>query len=186
VNLVWRETWRGRVWRAVAVRLVEERGDELVLWHPAGTPAWVAYDDAGTKLRIPGDADWTLRAERAPGESLGLMRIGGRWSLWHERDEHGAFAYWYVNFERDVRRTPLGVDLIDEKLDFVVSPDGSVRWKDEDELSEAARRGYLDEADVRAQAAQVLADPPWPSGWEDWRPDSSWAAPDFPEGWDVV
>jgi hypothetical protein len=186
MNVVWRETWRGRVWRAIACRLVEERGKELVLWHPVGTPAWIAYDAAGTRLRIPGDAEWELREARSPGGSLGLMTIGGRWSLWHETDERGEFDYWYVNFERDVRRTRIGVDLVDEKLDFIVERDGSVRWKDEDELAEAGRLGYLDEADVRAQAAAVLADPPWPSGWESWRPDPSWAIPELPEGWNVV
>jgi hypothetical protein len=186
VDVVWRETWRGRVWRAIACRLVEEDGDSLVLWHPVGTPAWIACDDAGARLRIPGDDDWTLRYSESPGESIGLMTLGGRWSLWHERDEHGDFLFWYVNFERDVRRTPIGVDLVDEKLDFVVRADGEVRWKDEDELVEAGRVGYLDEADVRAQAARVLADPPWPSGWEGWRADPAWPLPVLPEGWDVV
>jgi hypothetical protein len=186
VNIVWRETWRGRVWRAVACRLVEERADGLlVLWHPEGTPAEIPVDDAGRRLRIPGGADWRLQRELSVGESLGLVRLGSRWSLWHEwRD--GRFSHWYVNFERDQRRTPVGIDLVDEKLDFVVSPDGGVRWKDEDELVEAARCGYLDEADVRAEAAKVLDDPPWPTGWEGWRPDPAWNVPTLPEGWDVV
>lgn len=184
MDAVWRETWRGRVWRAIAVRIVEERGDDLVLWHPAGTPALVPFTPDGRKLRIPGDEDWELRASAAPGESLGLMRVGGRWSIWHEHDERGDFSHWYVNFERDVRRTALGVDVKDEKLDLIVSRDGQVRWKDEDELAEAARAGYLDEAEVRANAAAVLADRPWPTGWEDFRGD--WPTPAFPDGWDVV
>ena len=112
------------------------------------------------RLRIPGDADWQLPRARQPAQSLGLVRLGSRWSLWHECDATGAFSHWYVNFERDQRRTPIGIDFVDEKLDFVGSPDGAVRWKDEDELVEAARTGYLDEADVRAQAAKVLADRP--------------------------
>jgi len=67
-----------------------------------------------------------------------------------------------------------------------VSHDGTVRWKDEDELVEAARSGYLDEEDVRSEAAKVLADPPWPTGWENWLPDLGWGVPTLPEGWDVV
>ena len=186
MNIVWRETWRGRVWRAQPMRLVEERGDELVLWHPPGTPARIPYARHGERLRIPGDEDWELRDEHAPGESLGLMRLGRRWSVWHERDAHGAFTHWYINFERESRRTPVAIELIDEKLDFVVTPDGRVRWKDEDELVEAARLGYVDEDDVRAQAAAVLADPPWPTGWEDFRGDPAWPVPELPDGWDVV
>ena len=61
-----------------------------------------------------------------------------------------------------------------------------MRWKDEDELVEAARLGYLDEAAVRAEAAKVLAEPPWPTGWEDWRPDPAWEVPAMPAGWDTV
>jgi len=185
VNIAWRETWRGRVWRAIPCRLVEERDDLLVLWHGDRTPAQIPIDRDGHRLRIPGEGVWRLRRELSSGDSLGFVRLGSRWSLWHEwRD--GEFSYWYVNFERDQQRTPIGIDFVDEKLDFVVSPDGTVRWKDEDELVAAARAGYLDEAEVRAEAAKMLADPPWPTGWEDWRPDPNWPTPKMPEGWDVV
>lgn len=105
--------------------------------------------------------------------------------MWHEwRD--GRFSHWYVNLERGQRRTPIGVDFVDEKLDFVVSRDGTVRWKDENELVEAARTGYLDEDEVRAEAAKVLADPPWPTGWEGWTADPAWETPTLPDGWEVV
>jgi hypothetical protein len=30
----------------------------------------------------------------------------------------------------------------------------------------------------------VLAERPWPTGWEDWRPDPQWSPPSLPEGWD--
>jgi hypothetical protein len=185
INIAWRETWRGRVWRAMACRLIEEHEDLLVLWHPDGTAAEIPIDDAGRRLRIPGDTDWRLQREHSVGQSLGFVRLGSRWSLWHEwRD--GRFSHWYVNFERDQRRTPIGIDFVDEKLDFVVTLDGAVRWKDEDELAEAARSGYQDEDAVRAEAIKVLADPPWPTGWEDWVPDPVWEVPTLPEGWDVV
>jgi hypothetical protein len=184
VNIVWRETWRGRVWRAIPCRIVQERDGLFVLWHGDGTAAEIPVDAGGNRLRIPGDTDWQLRQEHSEGDSLGLVQLGSRWSLWHEfRD--GEFAYWYVNFERDQQRTPVGIDFVDEKLDFVVAPGGSIRWKDEDELAEAAHVGYLDEDDVRAQAARVLANPPWPTGWETWRPDPSWELPVLPAGWDA-
>jgi hypothetical protein len=67
-----------------------------------------------------------------------------------------------------------------------VTPDGQITVKDEDELLEAARVGYLDEAEVRAELARVLGDPPWPTGWETFTPDPSWPAPQLPLGWDTV
>jgi hypothetical protein len=183
-DLAWRETWRGRVWRTIAVRLVERRGDELVLWHPSGTPALVPY--AGDRLlRIPGDEQWELRATSSPGSSVGLVRPGTRHSTWlNWRD--GLFEGWYVNFERDSVLTPVSLDVVDEKLDLVISPSGRLKVKDFDELLAAARTGYLSASEVLEEAVRVLRDPPWPTGLEDFRPDPAWPTPSLPEGWDVV
>ncbi len=49
-----------------------------------------------------------------------------------------------MNFEQPLRRTPVGFDTFDEKLDLIVMPDGTYRWKDEDELEQAAALGLLD------------------------------------------
>jgi Protein of unknown function (DUF402) len=91
-----------------------------------------------------------------------------------------------VNFEEPARRTSLGWDYRDHKLDLIVRPGGSVEWKDEDELAQAGAAGLLDEAAVRAEAERVLADPPWPTGWERWRPEPTWRVPVLPEGWEGV
>jgi hypothetical protein len=186
VNLALRETWRGRVWRVVACRVVEERADGLlVLWHPQGGAVKRPFADDGRELRIPGEEPWHLEDRPAAHEALVLVRPGERWSLWLHRLD-GRFDHWYVNFERDHARTPVSLDFVDEKLDLIVEPDGSRRWKDEDELELAGRAGYLDVADVRAQADRVLADPPWPTGWEGFPADPRWEAPELPPGWDVV
>ncbi len=185
MNLAHRETWRGRVWRVMPLRIVEERDGLLVLWHPAGTPVLRPYDKNGDELRIPGRDDWRLRPRPASNEGLGLVRPGHRWSIWL-RWRDGEFHGWYVNFERDHVRTPVSLDHVDEKLDLVVDAQGRWRLKDEDELEQASRSGYLDAGDVRAQAERVLADPPWPTGWEDWRADPSWPQPELPPGWDAV
>jgi hypothetical protein len=183
-DLAWRETWRGRVWRTIPVRLVERRGDELVLWHPEGTPALVPY--AGDRLlRIPGDEDWELRHVAAVGASVGLVRLGARhstWLIWRG----GAFQEWYVNFERGHDLHDRVLDVVDEKLDLVIAPDGRLRVKDFDELIAAARTGYLEPGEVLDEAVRVLRDPPWPTGLEDFRPDPAWPTPRLPEGWDVV
>jgi hypothetical protein len=67
-----------------------------------------------------------------------------------------------------------------------VRPDGEVTWKDEDELEQAGRLGLVDVAAVRRDAERALAEPPWPTGWENYSPGPAWEAPELPPGWDVV
>ena len=183
-DLVLRELWFGAVWRANAARLVAEEGGSVVVWQPAGAEAKYPAVD-GREVRIP-RRDVPLADRVASQSALVLVRPGTRHSLLVFFTEDGTFSHWYVNLERAVRRTPLGIDYVDEKLDLVVASDGTVRVKDEDELAEAARLGLLDEAEVRAEAERVLADPPWPTGWESWTPDPGWPIPRLPDGWDVV
>jgi len=182
---VLREVWHGRVWRANACRVIEENAGRIALWLPRGAPAKYAAREDGTEIRIP-VADWSLSDRTNPRDGLGLFQLGARHSLWHFWDENGSLAYWYVNFEQPLRRTELGFDYQDEKLDIVVEPDGRWYLKDEDELEQAAGLGLVDADAVRAEAARVLAAPPWPSGWEDWQPDPAWSIPKLPEGWDAV
>jgi uncharacterized protein DUF402 len=183
VNAAIREIHRGRVWRVVPVRLVAETPDELAFWHPAEIEIKRPFA-GGRQLRIPGDVDWKLEDTPATAECVVLVRPGARHSLWLFFQD-GEFDHWYVNFEREsVWRSPF-LDVVDEKLDLIATSDGTVRLKDEDELAEAARVGHLDEAEVRAELERVLADPPWPTGWETWRPDESWPLPELPPGWDA-
>ena len=180
-DAVWRDVHLGRVWRAQACRVVEEADDLLVLWIPADAPAKVP---AGG-LRIPGD-DWELEDAAPKRDQLCVARRGRAHSIYLFWHDDRSIEHWYVNFERPLARTPLGVDTFDEKLDLIVRADGSYRWKDEDELEAAAAVGLLDADAVRAEAARVLEEWPFPTGWEDWRPDPSWPVPRLPEGWDVV
>ncbi len=161
--------------------MVEETDEALVLWIPAGAPAKVP----GGGLRIPGE-DWELVDAAPKSDQLCVARPGRAHSIYLFWGEGGALSHWYVNFERPLRRTPLGVDTFDEKLDLIVTPDGGHRWKDEDELEQAAAAGLLDADEVRAEAARVLEEWPFPTGWEEWRPDPHWPLPRLPEGWDVV
>lgn len=183
-DVAYREVHGGRVWRIGAARLIARENGFDVLWHPDRTPVLRPFA-AGRELRIPGPIDWTLESRPSAGGGVGFVREGARHSLWLVF-ENGVFDSWYVNFEREGRWNGRCYDFVDEKLDFVVSPAGAVRWKDEDELALAAAAGHLDAGEVLAEAARVLEAPPWPTGWEDFRADLGWPAPAFPEGWDVV
>ena len=179
-DAVWRDVHRGRVWRAQACRIVQDSTQTIALWIPAGAPAKVP---AGG-LRIPGD-DWELEDTAPTRDQICVARPGRAHSIylfWRG----GELEHWYVNFERPLRRTAVGFDTFDEKLDLVVAPDGTHRWKDEDELEQAAALGLLDAEAVRAEAARVLEEWPFPTGWEDWQPDPSWPVPELPADWHVV
>ncbi len=180
-DAVWRDIHLGRVWRAQACRIVEETPKSFVFWIPAGAPARIP---AGG-VRIPCN-EWELEEAAPTHDQVCVARRGRRHSIYHFWTSDGALDHWYVNFEQPLRRTPLGFDTFDEKLDLIVQPDGSYRWKDEHELEQAAAAGLLDASEVRAEAARVLDEWPFPTGWEDWRPDPSWPAPVLPVGWDVV
>jgi Protein of unknown function (DUF402) len=115
-------------------------------------------------------------------------RPGRAHSIWHFFDD-GGFRGWYVNLEAPWRRTPIGWDTDDHELDIWVEPDGSWQWKDTDDLAAAVKLGFYtrEHADaIRTEGDRVIAEQPWPTGWEDWRPNPAWAPPELPEDWDVV
>jgi uncharacterized protein len=181
IDAVWRDVHRGRVWRAQACRIVEDSAETIVLWIPAGAPAMVP----GGGLRIPGE-DWELVETTPKRDQICVARPGRAHSVYVFWGDGGEVEHWYVNFERPLRRTPVGFDTFDEKLDLIVRPDGSYRWKDEDELEQAAAAALLDPDEVRAEAQRVLEEWPFPTGWEHWRPDPAWPPPRLPPGWDRV
>ena len=181
MNVARRELHRGRVWRIVAARHIGVHEGFDVLWHPEGIPVYRPFAD-GRQLRIPGEVDWQLESIPSEVASIGFVRPGDRHSLWlHFRA--GTFESWYVNLERASTWNGTCFDYVDEKLDLVVDADGTVHWKDVDELEEAARTGHLDANEVRAEAERILAAPSWPTGWESFTPDPAWSAPELPVGW---
>ena len=77
----------------------------------------------------------------------------------------------------------------DHTLDIWVEADGSWRWKDEDELQTAVLLGYFtvgEAAAFRAEGERVVAEWPFPTGWEEWRPEPSLEVPAVPAGWDAI
>lgn len=181
---VWRSLAFGHVRFAMPHVLVELSRDHVVLWLPPGARGKIFAGRPLHAVERLDDADWSLRDKVWEGEGvLKVHRFGEHHSLWHFTDG------WYVNLEEPWRESRLGWDTRDLALDVVVSRDGSWRWKDEDHLAAAVERGWItpDQAAlVRKEGERVLAARPWPTGWEDWRPDPEWPSPGLPEGWDVV
>ena len=116
-----------------------------------------------------------------------------RWQAWHSlelfwREHDDSFAGWYVNVQEPLRHSPVGFDTDDLVLDVWVEPDGKWSWKDEDELDGVTKLGRFtteEAARIRAEGERVIEERPWPTGWEDWKPDPEWPLPpELPAGWD--
>jgi hypothetical protein len=106
--------------------------------------------------------------------------------FWNEAWE---FLGWYVNLQAPILVRGNRIDFTDVELDIAVRPDGQWEWKDEDGFAEMQELGILDPAAaaaVRAEGERVIAERPWPTGWEDWRPPPEWEPLPLPEDWHVV
>ena len=40
-------------------------------------------------------------------------------------------------------------------------------------------------ARIRAEGERIVAERPWPTGWEDFVPDPAWPPPELPDGWEA-
>jgi predicted RNA-binding protein associated with RNAse of E/G family len=114
-----------------------------------------------------------------PGDVVELRSIAGRvrrgdaHSLWHFWDEAWNFVCWYVQLQTPTFERENVLETTDHALDVIVEPDGTWRWKGEDDFAEAQALGIFtaeEAAAVRAEGEQVIAARSWPTGWEDWRP----------------
>jgi predicted RNA-binding protein associated with RNAse of E/G family len=203
--IVVQEVWRGRLWAARPVIVVEARPDELVLWCPKGAPRKIPVTRApstalkqsrGERLAAClASGDWVLADSTWDVSTLWLLRDADWHSIWVSFLDTGEQFGWYVNFQEPTRRTPRGLQTMDLALDIVVEPDrSSWRWKDEDEFDLFLARGLLSPetgARVREEAAAVIErlgrnDPPFDSDWPRWKPDPTWGIPALPADWDVL
>jgi Protein of unknown function (DUF402) len=178
----------GRVVMALPSVVVERTADRLVTWIAPGTP--IAYPLGREDGRLLPFEEWNvaLRSWVGPGR-LEQTSPWQRHSIRLIHGQNGAFLGWYVNLQAPLAESRFGFDTTDWQLDLWIEPDGDVHWKDEDDLEQAVELGILTVDDARLareEAHRVLEEWPFPTGWEEWRPDPSWPTPVLPEGWDVV
>jgi Protein of unknown function (DUF402) len=175
--VVWREVWRGDAWGAFPVRVVEDSED-----------ATLVYVAEGTRFSLPGwpwgPHPWEGRAWTGHGV-LVRFRPGDAHTLWHFwTGPERRFDGWYVNMQEPWAREGSSFETCDHELDVVVRPDGSWRWKDAEKMDEWVRRGRFTPEEVeaiRSEGEQVVAEWPFPTGWEEWAPDPAWPVPTLPE-----
>lgn len=188
--VVFRSVYGGRVRWAFPHRFAGYDGDRVCLYLAPGTRGvWMGREPDGRYLERWARGDdphphvWRMH------HVLWLLRHGDAHMLGLKWDVSWRFAGWYVNLQAPISETALGFDSTDWALDVEVEPDGSWRWKDEGDFAEARALGILGDAQaaaIRAEGERVIAERPWPTGWEDWRPPSDWTPPTLPDGWDAT
>ena len=202
-TVVLQEVWGDRVWAARPMTVVRDDDELVALWFPEGTrwkapttpPTRPAGANRGERLAACAlRGDWVVRDAEWDVTTISLMREGDWHAIWVSWRPDGTHWGWYVNLQKPFRRTELGFETMDLMLDLIVDPDGSWRWKDEDELATFVTCGIFDTrtADrVREEGARVAArvernEPPFSEPWAEWRPNPAWKRPELPTGWDCV
>jgi Protein of unknown function (DUF402) len=205
--LMHRNVRHGRIGWVRPGRVVSDDERGLLIWIARHSPVVNEVSADGRGMRTMPFTEWitagtSLRQGTWNGPGvLKLIRPEAAHSVWWFRDDRDRFANWYVNLERPARRWDdgsttgvAGVDIVDEDLDIVVSPDRAWQWKDEEEFLErlALPEHYWvsDEAAVRAEGERVIKEIeagvfPFDGTWCDWQPPPAWAPPpELPAGWD--
>jgi uncharacterized protein len=178
----------GRAFWTLPVTVARDDDTEIALWVAPGSPMQ-RPDPPRLPVRDLAAGRWEAVDSTWYGQGILMLRRPETrhaiWLFWHL---DWRFRGWYVNLE-DWWRDDEGVDAYDHQLDIWVEPDGTWRWKDEDDLAESVQAGIFtaaEAAEIRAEGERLLAAWPFPTGWEDWRPDPAWPLPELPEGWDAV
>lgn len=200
-RIIVRFSTAGRLSGVLPVTVVQDAPDCIAYYLAAGTPYRHPIDlDAqshhmGHKRGGSGVRPWRVTdGVWHSTERLYLIRPGAAHAFsayWRAAD--WSFLGWYIDLQAPVCRIAQGFESEDYLLDVVVAPDGSWKWKDEDEfvMAQAAGRFSSPEAAaIRAEAARVIERIEargWPlnAGWEAWRPNPSWPIPAIPVGWDA-
>lgn len=187
-----REIWEGRVWSARPATVVEDAEDQITLFIPAQA-RWMAPFRDGERLKIQ-QPEYELVEQPYKAHVLSWAWPGSSAAVLLFYEEDWSPSHWYVNLEDPLRRSPVGFDTLDHKLDVIVGLDGAWHWKDEDQFEEIVERGVLpadDAPGLREEAERAIQRllerrPPFDRDWFGWRPDPSWPEPALPEGWDRV
>lgn len=201
-TVLYRSMIIGRPLVTIAVTVVADEPDLLVLYRPTGAPYRELVTDEGHSLPrvMRPDAVHSLSGREMDGvwphgPSLLLTPTGAAHAILLNWSADWVFQRWYVNLQQPTGRTDDGFQMTDQFLDIVVQPDGDWDWKDDDELEEAVLAGRLTDGEareVRHQGERIVADvtagrTPFDGAWQNWRPDLAWSMPtvpdDLPESW---
>ncbi len=193
-QVIYREIWRGKVWTARPVTLVQDTPDLVVLYLCSGTHWKLPAGNRELFLSFLQAGIWQLRDVVSHEDILFLIHPETAYAthlIW--KPENRQLLGWYINLQAPLRRTTIGFDFMDQVLDIWVKPDLSEwAWKDENDLQHAQEMGLFSEAqirEIRAEGERVIELIQTRTGlfsqeWEHWAPPAEWSVPHLAEGWD--
>ncbi len=198
-----KEVWRGRVWSARPMTVVDVSADELVLWLPAGT-AWTSPDsppgrpappDRGERIAeclVRGD--WVLLPRVWKMHTLWFLPAEAPYAVWICWEPDWRHLGWYVNFQTRAERRVADrtVHYMDSMLDMRIAPDSTWSLRDADHLAGFVARGLISAQTAAALHKQVeiiagrvaAGGRPFGESWTRWRPDPAWRRPELPPDWE--
>jgi hypothetical protein len=184
----------GRIEMCWPCRVVQDSDDVVALFIAAGS----TYRANPKRTAAEKRADPSPQAPTGEfvwrSDTLRLMfpgRAHSVWLFWADSDDERRISKFFINMEEPFRRTPAGFDTQDHTLDIVVQPDLSWQWRDEEELENHVREGFVtadlavaarDEGTAAMQAI-LRNEHPCLIGWPDWKPNDSWEIPHVSAQW---
>ena len=202
-TVILQEVWRGQLWAARPMLVVDDRPERLALWFPRGTP-WKAPTNHPARPRLANRGErladcaargeWVFRDAEWDVDTLILLEPDVGYAIWVSWLAEFEPWGWYVNLQEPFVRREHAVQTMDLMLDVIVDVDRTWRLKDEDELDAFVRRGVFSSVlaeRIRSDAADAIArleqnEPPFVESWHDWRPESSWRVPRLPANWQLL
>jgi len=193
-TILYRETWKGKVWTVRPVRVVQDTPDLIALYLAPNSLWKVPVEPRSRYFGYFQTGEWELMDKTWPyGDTLFLIIPGEAHAvhaMWGK--ENREFVGYYINLQEPIRRFPLGFDFMDQILDIWVNVDLSWHWKDQDSFERYVQAGrYTKEKAraIRAVGERVIQSieakiPPFDGRWADWLPPEEWKIPDLLEGWD--
>jgi hypothetical protein len=165
------ETHHGRVWMDHPVRVIADSGDQLaVLLSPGST---FRFHDDDHPL---GPHPWRHQTQWSGPDVLQIYRKATPYSVWMFFDGQ-QLRNWYLNFETEVVRRADGFETGDHGLDLIIERDGTLVWKDVEDLYAMYEAGRITSDDVlsilaaaRAVTNEIRRGERWWSSWDSWTP----------------
>jgi hypothetical protein len=193
--IVYRGLWKGNIWWALPVTVVQDTRDVIALYWPAGTPTKrpakraTAHDVFLNPRPTLTDRPWTDMDVLTLCDDKTAYSINAMWSA-----DDGDLLCWYVNLQAPLHRTAVGFETEDHLLDVVFQPDLSGwEWKDEDELAEAYELGVYTKYKVKEIYAaaedairRITEGRSWINKkWSSWTAPESWGVLEMSQDWDA-